>query len=204
MTESMTEAQSLLSERDAEIQSIQNRVEWTEEAKRDRINAIKQVYQKEYEEVKAKEQQKLLSDVETSKAAVYKLPMEAHASQAERAQVQAAFKRVWDDVEFETSGDEVNVPEKLASMLEYATTFGFELLEEAVYRKAVQIAEANNPNLHPAFQTDVSHIIESYHARHPEAARKYQKYADARARRDKASDVLSRLFQAQTSQSFRH
>jgi len=176
----MSEAQQLIADRDSEISAIQSNPELTEQAKANRIAAVREVYEEEWARAKADEQAKLQSDLETSKLAVFRVPMEPHATQAERAQVASAFRRVWNDVEFETSGAEADVVGSLSNMLDYSLTFGDELMEEAVYRRAVQIEEARDPNVHEAFRTDVSPILERYHARHPQAAKKYERYMKAR------------------------
>ena len=66
--------QQILQERDAEIASIRNKVEWTEEAKNERIAAVHEWAQREYAEAREAERERIQERLESTKKAVFEIP----------------------------------------------------------------------------------------------------------------------------------
>jgi hypothetical protein len=64
----------ILQERDAEIASIRGRVEWTEEAKNERIAAVHEWAQREYAEAREAERERIQQRLESAKQAVFQVP----------------------------------------------------------------------------------------------------------------------------------
>src|SRR5215208_4227618 len=138
----------ILKERDAEIASIRGRVEWTEEAKNERIAAVHEWAQREYAEAREAERERIQQRLESAKRAVFQVPGGYMSSDAEQAQIMAAFRSAWKDVLSATEVDEGSLlPElqqrqgeqKLTPILEQTERTGDFLLARAVYHRAIDL-----------------------------------------------------------------
>ena len=185
----MTDAGQLISQRDAKLSTIDANPELTTEAKEARKAAVRETYQREYEEGRAKEQARIEKNLQSTKKSMYGLSLDIGSSKAESAQVYAAFRNAWFDVVFQTEGDGLrNAGETLSGMLEQATRIGDELMASAIYHRALDLGQ--------------NAVIEAYHAAHPEAARKYERYQEAKAEYDNSRDLVTQLFAAQERRAF--
>jgi hypothetical protein len=135
----------ILQERDAEIASIRNRAEWTEQAKNERIAAVHEWAQREYAEAREAEQQRIQQRLESAKRAVFQVPGGYLSSDAEQAQIMAAFRSAWKDVlsatKIEDRESGAQVGQTLSSILDQAERTGDPLLARAVYHRAIDVGD---------------------------------------------------------------
>src|SRR5215218_1325858 len=96
----------ILQERDAEIASIRGRVEWTEEAKNERIAAVHEWAQREYAEAREAERERIQQRLESTKRAVFDIPTGYGSSYAEEAQINHLFRAALAEVKAATENTE--------------------------------------------------------------------------------------------------
>jgi hypothetical protein len=178
----------LMSDQTAAISAVDSNPELTTEAKESRKQAIRETYTQEFEQIRAEERAQLEQNLERTRSAVYKLPLDAGSSRAESAQVYSAFCNAWSDVEFATTGENVmNADETLNSMLCQAYRVGDELAAGAAYHRALDLG--------------IESVIEKYHAKHPGAAKKHAAYLEAKDAMD-ASRGFTGLIADSMNRSF--
>jgi hypothetical protein len=133
-----TEAQEILRDRDVEIQKSQGYADLTEEAKDRRIAEVTERAQAEYAEAREAENRRREGNVVSSKKAVFGIPASPTYSDAEVAQVHAAFRSAWADVLMATSNP-MGAQEELGEILEQAERTGDSLLARAAYHRGLDL-----------------------------------------------------------------
>ena len=182
----------ILQERDAEIASIRGRVEWTEEAKNERIAAVHEWAQREYAEAREAERERIQQRLESAKRAVFQVPGGYLSSDAEQAQIMAAFRSARKDVlsatKIEDRESHAQVGQTLASILDEAERTGDPLLARAVYHRAIDVGEQG--------------IVESYLSTRKTEAAAWQRYTEAAQEAQQASSFESLYATGMMDQQF--
>ena len=182
-----TEAQEILRDRDVEIQKIQGYADLTEEAKDRRIAEVTERAQAEYAEAREAENRRIEENVVSSKKAVFGIPASPAYSDAEVAQVHAAFRSAWADVLIATSNP-MGAQEELGEILEQAERTGDPLLARAVYHRAIDLGAQG--------------IVESYLSTRKTEAAAWQRYTEAAQEANQATSFESLLAVGMTDQQF--
>jgi hypothetical protein len=173
-----TAAQEILRGRDAEIQKIQGYADLTEEAKDRRIAEVTERAQAEYTEAQEAEKRGREERLDSAKKAVYRVPASPTYSDAEVAQVHAAFRSAWADVLMATPNP-MGAQEELGEILEQAERTGDSLLARAAYHRGLDLG------LQP--------IIDRYLQSRPKEAKALQRYNKAVEEADQASSLENLL-----------
>jgi hypothetical protein len=134
--------QDILRDRDNEIANIRAKVEWTEQAKNERIAAVHEWAQREYAEAREAERERIQDRLESTKRAVFYVPG-GHLSDGERAQVMLSFRAAWADVlsatQIEDRESGAKVGQTLSEILDEAERTGDSELARAVYHRSIDL-----------------------------------------------------------------
>jgi hypothetical protein len=184
--------QDILRDRDDEIANIRAKVEWTEEAKNERIAAVHEWAQREYAEAREAERERIQRCLESAKQAVFQVPGGYLSSDAEKAQIMAAFRSARRDVlsatKIEDRESGAQVGQTLASILDEAERTGDPLLARAVYHRAIDVGEQG--------------IVERYLSTRKTEADAWQRYTKAAAEAEQATSFESLYAGAMMDQQF--
>jgi hypothetical protein len=183
--------QDILRDRDNEIANIRAKVEWTEEAKNERIAAVHEWAQREYAEAREAERERIQQRLESTKRAVFQVPGGYMSSDAEQAQIMAAFRSARKDVlsatKIEDRESGAQVGQTLASILDEAERTGDPLLARAVYHRAIDVGEQG--------------IVDRYLSTRKTEAAAWQRYTEA-AEAEQASSFESLYATGMMDQQF--
>src|SRR5215207_6031388 len=187
-----TEEQQIIRDRDSEIANIRTKVEWTEEAKNEHIAAVHEGAQREYAEAREAERERIQQRLESTRQAVFQVPGGYLSSDAEKAQIMAAFRSARKDVlsatKIEDRESGAQVGQTLASILDEAERTGDPLLARAVYHRAIDVGEQG--------------IVDRYLSTRKTEAAAWQRYTEAAAEAEQASSFESLLAVGMTDQQF--
>jgi hypothetical protein len=174
--------QEILRDRDAEIAKIQGYADLTQEPKDRRIAAVHEWAQREYAEAREAERERIQQRLESTKQAVFQVPGGYMSSDAEQAQIMAAFRSAWKDVLSATEVDEGSLlPElqqrqgeqKLTPILEQTERTGDFLLARAVYHRAIDLGAQG--------------IVDKYLSTRKSEATAWQRYTEATQEAEQAT-----------------
>src|SRR5215217_7298269 len=187
-----TEEQQIIRDRDSEIANIRAKVEWTEEAKNEHIAAVHEWAQREYAEAREAERERIQQRLESAKRAVFQVPGGYLSSDAEQAQIMAAFRSARKDVlsatKIEDRESHAQVGQTLASILDEAERTGDPLLARAVYHRAIDVGEQG--------------IVERYLSTRKTEAAAWQRYTEAAQEAQQASSFESLYATGMMDQQF--
>jgi hypothetical protein len=93
-----TDPVEILNQRNAEVAKIRGYVDLTDEAKNRMINEVNERAQAEYAEAVEANERERAERLERSKQAVFRVPVSATATDAEEAQILAAYRGAFNDV----------------------------------------------------------------------------------------------------------
>jgi hypothetical protein len=184
--------QDILRDRDDEIANIRAKVEWTEEAKNERIAAVHEWAQREYAEAREAERERIQRCLESAKQAVFQVPGGYLSSDAEKAQIMAAFRSARRDVlsatKIEDRESGAQVGQTLASILDEAERTGDPLLARAVYHRAIDVGEQG--------------IVDRYLSTRKTEAAAWQRYTEAAQEAQQATSFESLYATGMMDQQF--
>jgi hypothetical protein len=125
-----TDPLEILNRRNAEVERIGGYADLTEEAKARRIAEVTERAQKEYRQAVEEQERDRAERLERSKRAVFRVPIPASATDAEEAQIHAAYRSAYNSVYSSTRGFESpqQVREELERHLHQAERTGDKLL----------------------------------------------------------------------------
>jgi hypothetical protein len=135
-----TDPAEILNQRNAEVQQIRGYADLTEEAKQRRIDEVSARAREEYEQALENRERERAERLERSKKAVFRVPIPATATDAEEAQIHAAYCAAYNDVYYSTSvfaDGPGEAQEELERLLGQAERSGDKLLAAACYHRAV-------------------------------------------------------------------
>jgi hypothetical protein len=165
--EMATDPVEILHRRNAEVAQIRGYVDLTEEAKNKRIAEVNERAQVEYEEARTAEQRRIAERLESTKKAVFGIPIPVGTTDAEEAQIHAAYRSAWGEVYSSTRSPESpeHAAEELQRVLGQAERTGDTLLARAAYHRAIDLG--------------VQDVVDSYLASRPQENRAWESYTQA-------------------------
>jgi hypothetical protein len=157
----------ILNQRNAEVAKIRGYADLTEEAKNRRIEEVTQRANAEYQEAIEANEREMADRLERTKRAVFRVPVSATATDAEEAQIYAAFRSAYHDVHSATVSLETpeQAQEELERILQQAERTGDKLLATAAYHRAIDLG--------------AQEIVDAYLASRPQENRKWASYTEA-------------------------
>jgi hypothetical protein len=162
-----TDPVEILNRRNAEVQRIRNYADLTEEAKARRIAEVSERARAEYAEAREANARELAERLESSKRAVFRVPIPATATDAEEAQIHAAYRAAYNDVYSNTLSfdNPAEAQEELERILGLAERSGDKLLARAAYHRAIDLG--------------IQSVVDSYLSSRPAESRAWERYTEA-------------------------
>jgi len=157
----------ILNRRNAEVAKIRGYVDLTEEAKQRRIEEVSERARAEYDEALEAGERERAELLERTKKAVFRVPVSPSSTDAEEAQIHAAYRSAYNDVYLSTRSPES--PEKpreeLERILQQAERTGDKLLARAVYHRGIDLS--------------IQGVVDAYLASRPSENRAWESYTAA-------------------------
>jgi len=166
-----TDPVEILNRRNAEVAQIRGFADLTEEAKERRIEEVNERAQAEYAAARESAERERTERLERSRKAVFRVHVPATASDAEEAQIYAAYRSAYRDVYSSTLSPENpdRAHEELERILQQAERTGDKLLARAAYHRAIDLGAQGVVDAYLASRPQENRAWESYTAAHQEA-----------------------------------
>jgi hypothetical protein len=193
--------QEILRDRDAEIAKIRARVEWTEEAKNERIAAVHEWAQREYAEAREAERERIQQRLESTKRAVFDIPTGYGSSYAEEAQINHLFRAALAEVKAATENTE-SATQTLDALLDQALLTGDFLLARACFHRAIELGNRKIELVDQSIDLGGQKIVDRFLANTPVDDKKWQRYTKAAAEAVQATSFESLYAGAMMDQQF--
>ncbi|CAA9401388.1 MAG: hypothetical protein AVDCRST_MAG22-1113 [uncultured Rubrobacteraceae bacterium] len=181
-----TDPTEILNRRNAEVAKIRGFADLTEEAKERRIAAVTERAQAEYAETREADERARAERLESTKRAVFRVPLSPTATDAKAAQIYASYRAAWGDV-YAFTRDEGG-PAELKRILQQAERTGDKLLALATYHRGIDLG--------------IQEIVNAYLAPRPAESRAWDAYTTAYQEADQAGSVEDLIGQALASRAF--
>jgi hypothetical protein len=171
----------ILNRRNAEVTRIRGFADLTDEAKERRIAEVSERAQAEYAEALETAERERAERLKKTEAAVFRVPVSPHVTDAEEAQIHAAFRSAWGDVYSSTLSPESpqQAQEELERLLQQAERTGDKLLARAAFHRAVDLG--------------VQSVVDTYLASRPQENRAWESYTASYAEAGQSRDVMHLL-----------
>ncbi|MBA3425026.1 MAG: hypothetical protein H0U04_10930 [Rubrobacter sp.] len=136
-----TDPVEILNRQNAEIAQIRGYVDLTEEAKNKRIAEVTARARAEYAEAREAGERERAERLTRTRKAVFRVPVSATATDAEEAQIHAAFRSAYNDVSAAPASPESpeQAQEELQRLLQQAERTGDKLLARATYHRGIDL-----------------------------------------------------------------
>ena len=172
-----TDPVEILNRRNAEVAQIRGFVDLTEEAKSRRIAEVTERAEREDRQAVEDQGRERAERLERSKKAVFRVPIPATATDAEEAQIHAAYRQAYNDVYSSTRGFEslAEAQEELERHLHQAERSGDKLLARAAYHRAIDLG--------------IQSVVDSYLASRPAENRAWESYTAAHQDVNQSRDI---------------
>jgi hypothetical protein len=173
-----TDPVEILNQRNAEVAQIRGFVDLTDEAKNRRIAEVNERARQEYQHALEDQERERAERLERSKKAVFRVPIPATATDAEEAQIYAAYRAAYNEVYYSTSlfaDNPGEAREELERQLQQAERSGDKLLAAACYHRAIDL--------------DIQSVVDSYLASRPAENRAWERYTEAKQEVDASRDI---------------
>ena len=173
-----TDPAEILNRRNAEVQQIRGYVDLTEEAKQRRIDEVSARARAEYEEAVEANERERAERLERSRSAMFRVPIPATATDAEEAQIHAAYRAAYNDVYSSTSlfaDSPAEAQEELERLLAQAERSGDKLLARAAYHRAIDLG--------------IQSVVDAYLASRPAESRAWESYTQAHREANQSRDI---------------
>ena len=157
----------ILNERNAEVAKIRGFADLTQEAKNRRIAEVNERARAEHRQAVEDEERRRAERLERTKRAVFRVPVSATATDAEEAQIHAAYRQAFNEVYSSTRGFEslAEAQEALERHLAQAERSGDKLLARAAYHRAIDLG--------------IQSVVDSYLSSRPAEERAWNSYTEA-------------------------
>jgi hypothetical protein len=167
-----THPTEILNRRNAEVAKIRGYVDLTEEAKNRRIAEVSERTQAEYAEALQAGERERAERLERTHKAVFRIPVSATATDAEEAQIHAAFRAAYNDVYSSTASPErpEQAQEELGRILAQADRTGDKLLARATYHRAIDLGAQGVVDAYLSSRPSENRAWESYTAAYQEVS----------------------------------
>jgi hypothetical protein len=185
-----TDPVEILNQRNAEVAQIRGYVDLTEEAKERRIAEVNERAQAEYAEAREAGERERTERLERTKKAVFRVPVGNVVSEAEAAQIHAAYRAAWSDVYSSTVSPESpeQTREELERHLHQAERTEDTLLARAAYHRAIDLG--------------IQGIVDAYRATRPKEAKVWEAYTQAHQEVSQSRDIMHVLGRGLTERAF--
>jgi hypothetical protein len=172
-----TDPVEILRQRNAEVEQIRGFVDLTEEAKNRRIAEVNERARAAYAEALEANERERAERLERSKKAVFRVPIPATATDAEEAQLHAAYRAAFNDVYSSTVFSESpgEAQEELERLLGVAERSGDKLLARAAYHRAIDLG--------------IQSVVDAYLASRPQENRAWESYNAAQQEVSQSQDI---------------
>src|SRR5215203_177296 len=162
-----TDPVEILNQRNAEVAKIRGFADLTDEAKERRIAEVSERARAQYAEALEAGERESAERLQKSEQAVFRVPVSATATDAEEAQIHAAFRAAWGDVYSSTLSLESpeQAQEELERILGQADRTGDKLLAKAAYHRAIDLG--------------AQRVVDAYLATRPQESRAWEAYTSA-------------------------
>ncbi len=172
-----TDPVEILNRRNAEVAKIRGFVDLTEEAKQRRIAEVNARARAEYEEAVEANERERTERLERSKKSVFRVPVPVTATDAEAAQIHAAYRAAYNDVYSNTllSDSSGEAQEELQRLLGQAERSGDELLARAAYHRGIDLG--------------IQSVVDSYLSSRPAENRAWERYTTAHQEVAQSRDI---------------
>jgi len=170
-----TDPVEILNQRNAEVAKIRGYADITEEAKSRRIAEVNERAQAQYAGARETGEREIAERLERTKRAVFRVPISATATDAEEAQIHAAFRGAYNDVYSATAASEgpEQAQQELGRVLAQAERTGDKLLARAAYHRAIDLGAQG--------------IVDAYLSTRPSEERTWNYYTEAHQEASQAS-----------------
>ena len=162
-----TDPVEIIRQRDVEVAQIRGFADLTDEAKERRIAEVTERAQQEYRQAVEDQKRERAERLERTKRAVFRVPIPATVTDAEEAQIHAAYRQAYNDVYYSTRGfgSPAEAQEELERHLHQAERSGDKLLAAAAYHRAIDLG--------------VQSVVDSYLSSRPAASTAWESYTEA-------------------------
>jgi hypothetical protein len=166
-----TDPVEILNQRNAEVQQIRGYADLTEEAKQRRIDEVNSRARQEYQQALEDQERERAERLEKTRKAVFRVPIPATATDAEEAQLHAAYRAAYNDVYSSTLIVEspAEAQEELERLLGQAERSGDKLLAKAAYHRAIDLGIQSVVDAYLSSRPTENRAWESYTAAYQEA-----------------------------------
>jgi hypothetical protein len=173
-----TDPAEIMNQRNAEVAKIRGYADLTEEAKQRRIDEVSTRAREEYQRALEDQERERAERLEKSKAAVFRVPIPYGATEAEAAQIHAAYRSAYNDVYYSTSvfaDGPGEAREELERLLAQAERSGDKLLAQAAYHRAIDLG--------------VQSVVDSYLSSRPAESKTWERYTEAHQEANQSKDL---------------
>ncbi len=162
-----TDPTEILNRRNAEVAQIRGYADLTEEAKNKRIAEVNEKARAAYAEAREMGERERAERLERSQRAVFRVPVSATATDAEEAQIHAAFRSAYNDVYSSTASPESQgqAEEELGRLLQQAERTGDKLLARAAYHRGIDLGAQS--------------VVDAYLSTRPAEGKSWESYTTA-------------------------
>src|SRR5829696_9141202 len=161
-----TDPVEILKQRNAEVAKIRGFADLTEEAKERRIAEVSERAQAEYAEAREADERERAERLERTERAVFRVPIPAGTTDAEEAQIHAAFRAAWGDAYSATASPDSpeQAQEELGRVLGQAERTGDKLMARAAYHRAIDLGAQGVVDAYLSSRPSENRVWESYTA----------------------------------------
>jgi len=179
----------ILNQRNAEVAKIRGYADITEEAKNRRIAEVNERAQAEYAEAREAGERERAERLQRTHKDVFRVPVPAIATDAEGAQIHAAFRSAFNDVYSVTASPESpgQAQEELERVLAQAERTGDKLLARAAYHRAIDLGAQS--------------VVDGYLASRPSEERAWDSYTTAYEEMNQSRDAFHLLGRSLTERA---
>jgi hypothetical protein len=161
-----TDPVEILNRRNAEVAQVRGFADLTDEAKSRKIEEVTQKANAEYQEAIEANRQEIADRLQRTKKAVFRIPVSYGATDAEEAQIHAAYRGAYNEVSAATSAKTPQeAHETLGGLLELAERSGDKMLALAIYHRGIDLGAQG--------------IVDTYLSTRPAESRKWDSYTQA-------------------------
>jgi len=185
-----TDPTEILNRQNAEIAEIRGYADLTEAAKNKRIGEVTARARAAYAEAREAGERERTERLERTKKAVFRVPVSATATDAEEAQIHAAFRSAYNDVYSSTASPESQgqAEEELQRLLQQAERTGDKLLARAAFHRGIDLG--------------VQSVVDAYLEKRPGEGKAWESYTTAHQEARESQGLGGLLARSLTDRAF--
>ena len=181
----------ILNRRNAEVAKIRGYADLTEEAKQRRIAEVSERARQEYQEAIEANEREIKQRLEQTKKAVFRVPIPYGATEAEEAQIHAAYRAAFNEVYYSTSllaDSPQEAREELERQLQQAERTGDKLAAAACYHRGIDMG--------------IQSVVDTYLSSRPQESKAWESYTEAHKEARNATGLDGLLERAFAERAF--